>query len=114
MRSFNPELIVISTGFDAGREDPLGGLDVTQDCFAYMLAKLQEIQSKLVLCLEGGYNLQSLSLSSEACVRVLLGENFPLEGSERKLDLEGMKCTLVPNQIVLDLAKCAREYFGPY
>jgi histone deacetylase 6 len=74
-REFGPDLVLVSAGFDAGVGDPLGSMEVTPAGFAQMTARLQELaQGRLVLTLEGGYNLQTLALSSEACTRVLLGD----------------------------------------
>jgi acetoin utilization deacetylase AcuC-like enzyme len=57
-KQFNPDLIILSCGYDSHYMDPLGGLKFTSDFFAEMTAKYQEIQPKLVCTLEGGYNLQ--------------------------------------------------------
>jgi len=55
---FNPDLIIISSGYDSHHMDPLGGFRFTTDFFGKMTAKFQEIQPKIVCTLEGGYNLQ--------------------------------------------------------
>jgi acetoin utilization deacetylase AcuC-like enzyme len=65
-------LIVISAGFDSARGDPLGQLDVTPGTYAYIVKKLKEVQQKMVVALEGGYNKLALGLGVEAVVRVLL------------------------------------------
>lgn len=70
---FNPDLIIVSAGFDAADGDPIGECRVTPECFAHMTSMLKAI-APLVLILEGGYNLTSTALSTEACLRVLLGE----------------------------------------
>jgi len=57
-KQFNPDLIILSCGYDSHHMDPLGGLKFTLDFFAEMTAKFQKIQPKLVCTLEGGYNLQ--------------------------------------------------------
>jgi acetoin utilization deacetylase AcuC-like enzyme len=56
-KQFNPDLIIISSGYDSHHMDPLGGLRFTLDFFGEMTAKVQEIQPKIVGTLEGGYNL---------------------------------------------------------
>mmetsp|Transcript_6124 Transcript_6124/g.25658 ORF Transcript_6124/g.25658 Transcript_6124/m.25658 type:complete len:299 (-) Transcript_6124:558-1454(-) len=68
---FSPELIVISAGFDSARGDPLGGCKVTPAGYAKLVRSLRELQSKMVLCLEGGYNCKSVALSVVACVAAL-------------------------------------------
>ena len=57
-RQFKPDVIMISSGFDSHHLDSLGGLKLTSNFFGEMIAKLQEIQPKIVCTLEGGYNLQ--------------------------------------------------------
>lgn len=74
---FAPDLTIISAGFDAARGDPLGGCQVTPFGFAYMTKMLSDLfKRKLLVILEGGYNLRSISASATAVVKVLLGENM--------------------------------------
>ena len=78
MKEFKPEVIVVSSGFDSAEGDPLGKCGVTPEGYAYMTEKLLAIQSKVVVVLEGGYNLESISKSASAVFRVLTGERLPL------------------------------------
>ena len=74
-RSFRPELVLVSAGFDAAGGDLLGEMRVTPDGFAAMTARLQSLAGgRCALALEGGYNLEAISRSAAACLRVLLGE----------------------------------------
>ena len=74
-RAFSPDLVLVSAGFDAARGDPLGSMRVTPAGFAWMTARLRSLAGgRLVLALEGGYNLDAISRSAAACLRVLLGE----------------------------------------
>jgi len=74
-RSFDPKLVLVSAGFDGAEGDPLGSLRVSPAGFAQMTARLAELAGgRLVLALEGGYNLSAIARSAEACLRVLLGE----------------------------------------
>ncbi|CAN7045991.1 unnamed protein product [Brassica rapa subsp. trilocularis] len=74
-KEFNPDLIFLSAGFDAAIGDPRGGCFVTPYGYSVMLKKLMEFaQGKIVMALEGGYNLGSVAKSSLACVQVLLEE----------------------------------------
>jgi acetoin utilization deacetylase AcuC-like enzyme len=76
--SFNPELVLVSAGFDAARGDPLGGCDLTPRGYAQMTHRLLSLaKGKVVVALEGGYNLSSISRGMEAVLRVLLGEAPP-------------------------------------
>ncbi|KAL8808860.1 MAG: hypothetical protein Q9200_003942 [Gallowayella weberi] len=72
---FNPDLVIIAAGFDAAVGDQLGGCFVTPTCYAHMAHMLMPLaKGKLVVCLEGGYNLASISKSALAVTRTLLGE----------------------------------------
>ncbi|XP_048137753.1 histone deacetylase 5 isoform X4 [Rhodamnia argentea] len=74
-KQFNPDMILISAGFDAAVGDPLGGCRVTPYGYAMLLRKLMDFaRGKIVLALEGGYNLTSISNSALACMEVLLDE----------------------------------------
>ena len=74
-RKFRPDLVLVSAGFDAAEGDLLGQMRVTPDGFAAMTARLRALAGgKLLLALEGGYNLHAIAASAAACLRVLLGE----------------------------------------
>uniref|UniRef100_A0A6I8N9N3 Protein deacetylase HDAC6 n=1 Tax=Ornithorhynchus anatinus TaxID=9258 RepID=A0A6I8N9N3_ORNAN len=76
---FNPELVLVSAGFDAARGDPLGGCQVTPEGYAHMTHLLMGLAGgRLVLVLEGGYNLSSISESMAMCTRTLLGDPPPV------------------------------------
>ncbi|KAL8946932.1 MAG: hypothetical protein Q9222_006735 [Ikaeria aurantiellina] len=73
--NFDPDLVIIAAGFDAAVGDQLGGCYVTPTCYAHMAHMLMPLaKGKLVVCLEGGYNLASISKSALAVTRTLLGE----------------------------------------
>ena len=74
--AFAPELILISAGFDAHRDDPLAGLELTEDDFAWVTARLCDLadshcHGRVVSALEGGYDLPALGASAAAHVRIL-------------------------------------------
>uniref|UniRef100_A0A8D2KSB5 Protein deacetylase HDAC6 n=1 Tax=Varanus komodoensis TaxID=61221 RepID=A0A8D2KSB5_VARKO len=78
---FNPELVLVSAGFDAARGDPLGGCLVSPECYAHMTHLLLSLAGgKVVLVLEGGYNLESIAESMTMCTRSLLGDPPPSLG----------------------------------
>lgn len=56
-KQFSPDIIIISSGFDSHHLDQLGGLKLTSNFFGEVIAKFRQIQPKIVLTLEGGYNL---------------------------------------------------------
>ncbi|KAK2968362.1 hypothetical protein RJ640_019500, partial [Escallonia rubra] len=73
---FAPDFTIISAGFDAARGDPLGCCDVTPAGFAQMTEMLSCLGGgKLLVILEGGYNLRSISSSTTSVIKVLLGES---------------------------------------
>ncbi len=80
--AFEPELILVSAGFDAHVDDPLGGMCVTTEGFRSMAASIRRIAEevcggRLVLTLEGGYDLDALGASVETVVDVLQASNGP-------------------------------------
>ncbi|WCJ21998.1 histone deacetylase 15 [Euphorbia peplus] len=78
--AFAPDFTIISAGFDAARGDPLGGCDVTPTGYAQMTDMLYALSGgKLLVILEGGYNLRSISSSATAVIKVLLGERTTSE-----------------------------------
>ncbi|XP_075158631.1 histone deacetylase 4 isoform X2 [Haematobia irritans] len=87
-RYFNPDLVLVSAGFDAaaGHPAPLGGYLVSPACFGYMTRELMQLaQGKVVLALEGGYDLPAICDSAQECVRALLGDPLsPIAESELK------------------------------
>jgi histone deacetylase 6 len=74
--AFSPDFVIISAGFDAARGDPLGCCDVTPAGYSRMTQMLGDLcGGKMLVILEGGYNLRSISASATAVIKVLLGEN---------------------------------------
>jgi len=68
LESFNPELILVSAGFDAHESDPLGSISVTEDGYGQMIRILMHqadelCSGRLILTLEGGYDLGALQYS---------------------------------------------------
>uniref|UniRef100_A0A8C2WCV4 Protein deacetylase HDAC6 n=1 Tax=Cyclopterus lumpus TaxID=8103 RepID=A0A8C2WCV4_CYCLU len=75
---FNPGLVLVSAGFDAARGDPLGGYHVTPEGYAHLTHLLMSLAGgRVLLILEGGYNLTSISDSMAMCTSVLLGDPPP-------------------------------------
>jgi len=77
IEAHDPELILISAGFDAHARDPLANLNLTEADFAWATARLcdaadRHCGGRLVSTLEGGYDLQALAASVAAHVRVLM------------------------------------------
>ncbi|MGA0569179.1 histone deacetylase family protein [Variovorax sp. VNK109] len=76
LEAFEPEMIFISAGFDAHRDDDLGQLGLTEQDYVWITSRIKDVarrfsKGRIVSCLEGGYNLDALARSVEAHVRVL-------------------------------------------
>ena len=74
---FRPDLILVSAGFDAHRDDPLAGLNWLEEDFAWVTRRLCEVAGdlcggRLVSTLEGGYNLDALAASVAVHVQELM------------------------------------------
>uniref|UniRef100_A0A7N6BRN9 Protein deacetylase HDAC6 n=1 Tax=Anabas testudineus TaxID=64144 RepID=A0A7N6BRN9_ANATE len=75
---FNPGLVLVSAGFDAAQGDPLGGYHVTPEGYAHLTHMLMSLaEGRVLLILEGGYNLSSISDAMAMCTSVLLGDPPP-------------------------------------
>ncbi|UZJ52442.1 hypothetical protein CBS101457_001762 [Exobasidium rhododendri] len=75
---FAPDLVIISAGFDAAEGDELGECHVSPQGYAQMTYDLASLANgKLVVALEGGYNLDSIAKSALSVTEVLLGEAPP-------------------------------------
>ncbi len=81
IRVWEPELVLISAGFDAHRDDPLGTCRVSEAGFAGMAASLRraadEVGAPLGVVLEGGYDLGALAGSMAAVMPVLIDGSTP-------------------------------------
>lgn len=78
---YNPDLIIISAGFDAHIKDPIGGLNVTTKGFfdiSNTIVKLAEevCDGKIISSLEGGYNIKDLAESVAAHLKSLQGKSL--------------------------------------
>lgn len=103
-KEFNPDMIIISAGFDAAIGDPLGGCCITPNGYSVMLKKLMDFAGgKIVMALEGGYNLDSLANSVLACVEVLL-EDKTIDGSSE----------VYPFESTWSVIRTVREELSPF
>jgi acetoin utilization deacetylase AcuC-like enzyme len=73
---FRPEFLLISAGFDAHRDDPLGGLMLTEEGFATLTRRVKDLAAesahgRIISLLEGGYDLEALEASVAAHVSAL-------------------------------------------
>ena len=79
LAAFRPELLLVSAGFDAHRDDPLAGLEVTTEGYRELAGMIngwavEHCRGRTVWVLEGGYNLRALGDSVLACLEVLLDD----------------------------------------
>jgi acetoin utilization deacetylase AcuC-like enzyme len=80
LKEFEPELIIVSAGFDAHWRDPLGRMGLTVGGFAALTREVQAwaklyAQGRLVVLMEGGYDLEALAASMQATVVTLLAHS---------------------------------------
>lgn len=78
LHAFKPQMIFISAGFDAHREDDMGNLGLVEADYAWVTKELLKVAQqyaggKVVSCLEGGYVMSPLARSVAAHVKVLIG-----------------------------------------
>ena len=78
--AFGPDLIILSAGFDAHRNDPLASLTLVEEDFAWVTRRFRDLAERLcggrlVSLLEGGYDLKALASSVSAHIGVLTGQS---------------------------------------
>jgi len=74
-QEFNPELVVISAGFDAVEGDPLGDNKLSTAVYGHMTKMLSDlVKGKVIMCLEGGYNVDKTAEATCECLKVLNGQ----------------------------------------
>ena len=74
--AFQPQMVFISAGFDAHREDDMGQMGLVEQDYAWITQRIKDValrfaKGRIVSCLEGGYSLSALGRSVEAHLRVL-------------------------------------------
>ncbi len=90
IQAYEPELILVSAGFDAHAMDPIGGLDLSSKGFSAIACIIrdaaQEVSAPVIFALEGGYNLNALKDSISYVVDIMKGgaspEIEPVSGPE--------------------------------
>jgi acetoin utilization deacetylase AcuC-like enzyme len=107
LRRFDPQIILVSAGYDAHWDDPLGPLALSVDGYAALTERLVALsnelcEGRLVLVLEGGYSLPALAASAVASLRALLGR-------ERAADPLGPAGSAEPDISALIRRACARH-----
>lgn len=110
-RQYKPELIMVSAGFDTYHGDPLGTMSVTAEGFGYMTKVLQDLATetcdgRLILVLEGGYNLEGLKDGILSCLAELAGSN-----GLKPETIESLQNSSVPLMALEGAKKVAKNYW---
>lgn len=109
-RQFQPELILLSAGYDAHQRDPLGGMNLTTAGFAGLAQDVCALADevcggKLAALLEGGYDLEGLSTSVAATIQVMLGQSVTSRGDASKAGSHA-------RQVCTELQSLLQEYWS--
>lgn len=115
-KAYQPDLICVSCGFDIYKDDPLGSMQVTPAGFAYMTRVMVEIaemvcEGKLLITLEGGYDLKGVKDGAMAVLSELVAEPGESIGSplHRVLDSKTAK-RLRSSRVPLDELEHAKSF----
>jgi acetoin utilization deacetylase AcuC-like enzyme len=76
-RAFDPDLVLVSAGFDAHRDDPVGGCSLATSSFAELTRQVLTLGKPVGCVLEGGYDLDALSSSVAVTMEALTGDGVP-------------------------------------
>ena len=110
---FDPELVIVSAGFDAAAGDPLGFCKVTPQMYGHMTHHLSKLAGgKIIIALEGGYNLNSIALSMTMCTKALLGHPMPHPTTSHKRTIKPKSIESIQNVVRAqrDYWKCLRFF----
>lgn len=108
-REFCPEIVMVSAGFDAslGHPAPLGGYSLSPACFGHMTRELMSLcEERVVLVLEGGYELAPLSLCASQCLKALL--HLPMD------EISSGEMNKLPCQQAIHALQTTFSYQAPY
>ena len=103
-KSFKPDIIIVSAGFDSHHSDSLGGLKLTANYFGEIIKKLGEIQTKIVCSLEGGYNLEWIG-------RCFLSQIGEMTGYPQKI-IDETRESATPDHIVEKIKKPVEQHWS--
>ena len=111
-RQFQPQLILVSAGFDAHADDPIGGMRVSERGFAALTQIVLSLADELcggriAFVLEGGYDLGALRASTRAVLEVML-DGLP------EAAVQHMEKGVGPSSPVLDVIAGVEEVQGQY
>ncbi|MGC8603808.1 MAG: histone deacetylase family protein [Desulfomonilaceae bacterium] len=114
LQVYQPQLILVSAGFDAHEKDPLGGMNLTEDGYEYMVKLLmrsawQACAERLILVLEGGYHLGALRNSVKRILFCLSSYDPSGEPDPGSPDLTNLTYTFRAR--LRDILACAGRYW---
>lgn len=103
-KQYKPDIILVSTGYDGHYSDNLGGLRMTINYFGTILKMLQKVQPKMVLTLEGGYNLDII----DKCFLSQIGQlcQKQVQFNDKKIDEK------INKELIKSLKKIVKEYWN--
>ncbi|KAK0549432.1 Histone deacetylase hda1 [Tilletia horrida] len=105
-QEYNPDFVIISAGFDAADGDEIGGMHVSPKAYAHMTHMLSSLANgRLVVVLEGGYNLDATAQSALAVTKTILGE------APEAYDVNELGCGLIAQRTVHEVAKVQERYW---
>jgi len=116
---YQPQLILLSAGFDIYHGDPLGAMRVGYQGFGYMTRKLVELadavcDGRILATLEGGYNLTGMRDGVFTVLSEMVGESLPVDfdcyltGSQ----YNSLETTLVDDQSLVEAKKVVKKYWN--
>lgn len=87
LQRFCPDLLIISAGYDAHRDDPLSRIELEDADYGWMMRQCLQITHRIVVGLEGGYNLEALGRSVVASVQATVLDDAALKLPHRGQDI---------------------------
>ena len=107
-KQFQPDLILVSCGFDAAAADMIGEYILTPPMYAYMTQQLKHVSNgKLLLLLEGGYSPKAIGECFSACLEVLLTDT----AADLDLDITGDPCKRA-KQTIENVVRTQSKYWS--
>jgi acetoin utilization deacetylase AcuC-like enzyme len=76
LKNFQPDLLIVSAGYDANQADPLAGICLQPQDYSLLTAECLQLTRKIVFGLEGGYDLEALAQSVAATIETCLGSDL--------------------------------------
>ena len=102
-KKFKPDMILFSSGYDSHHYDPLGGLNITANFYGEIIKKFQEVQTRIVCTLEGGYNLEWMG-------KCIVSQLAQMNQYEIKIDDSSSEYNNV-NDLIQQIKKIMKKYW---